>query len=149
MVHGSKNTAEHFGLTYTQKLNRLKIIFWNLDQLGNPPDKFFQSPKRKATWKLPAGDCSWQEESQSFKVCTLPFYINSLSLLLNDGELKILLCLNSSYRPVIEEVCFLYMIPSAATELHMSLRDVWAWHGRGGIAKWGGVGIAPSSLDLG
>lgn len=41
------------------------------------------------------------------------------------------------------------MIPSAGTGLHMSVRDVWAWHGGGGIAKWGGVGVALSWLDLG
>lgn len=41
------------------------------------------------------------------------------------------------------------MIPSAGTGLHMSVSDVWAWHGGGGIAKWGGVGVALSWLDLG
>lgn len=51
MVHGIENTAEHFGFTYTRKLNRLKIIFWNLDQLGNPPDKFFQSPEEDGYMK--------------------------------------------------------------------------------------------------
>jgi len=55
MVHGSENIAGHFGFTYTRKLNRLKIVLWNLGQLGNHPVKFFQSPKQDGYMKIAYG----------------------------------------------------------------------------------------------
>lgn len=101
-----------------------------------------------ATWKLRTRDCSWQEESQSFKACPLPLSLGQVpEFTVEQWWAQNFLCLNSSYRPVIEEVCFLCTNPSAGTKLHMSVRDVWVWHGRAGIAKWGGVGVTWSWLD--
>lgn len=33
----------------------LKIVLWNLGQLGNPPDNFFQSPKQDGYMKTAYG----------------------------------------------------------------------------------------------
>lgn len=59
MVLGSENTAGHFGFIFVPKLNMLKMVLWNLGQLGNHPDKFFQPPKQdgymKTLWGITSG----------------------------------------------------------------------------------------------
>lgn len=54
-VLGSENTAGHFGFICAPKLNRLKMVLWNLGQLGNLPDKFFQPPKQDGYMKTVYG----------------------------------------------------------------------------------------------
>lgn len=55
MVLGSENTAGHFGFIYAPKLKRLKMVLWNLGQLGNHPNKIFQPPKQDGYMKTVYG----------------------------------------------------------------------------------------------
>lgn len=144
MVHRKGNRARHLGFTYTRKLNRLKKDFWNLDQLGNHPDKFFPSPKQDG-WMKTAWRELLLEESRSSKICPLPVETGQDPRFTfgqwwaqNPSVPELLL---QSLRRFAFWAC-----ASVLVELNMSVRDMWVQHSWIGTVEWGGVGIAQSWL---